>query len=295
MLSLVSRVPDLTPVLEQTDRPTLGPSEVRVGVAAAAFTYFDAFVAKDHATFGLPNLIGLGFDFSGTVLEVGPQVIGLKLGDRVAGMHADPAAPSRAHAEEVVVAADALGIVPDGLSLEAAAAVTLSALTARQALDLLDRPHGSLLVTGGAGSVGGWVVALAHRDGWAVDALVRPAAEKVARRAGASNVLTALPEPTYDAVVDAAAIQTAALGAVRDGGRFVGVKPGRDVPTERGIDVSVVLARPDGRMLADLLRLAVADDLPVRIAAKRPLVAAAAAYQEALAAAGSAGRWLLIP
>jgi|GEM_PF-6244026 len=295
MYALVSRASDPTPAVEEVESPVLGPADVRVHVAAAGFTSFDAFVAGDHATLGLPDVIGLGFDFSGTVLEVGPDVTGLKPGDLVAGMHADPAAPSRAHASEVVVPADAVAPVPDGLALEEAASVVLSALAARQALDLLGPERGRLLVTGAAGSVGGWAVALAKRDGWAVDALVRPGSEEIARSAGASTVLTELPGPTYDAVLDAAALQEAAIAAVRDAGRFVGTKPGRDVPSERGIAVSTVLTQPDGASLGELLPLAATGEAPVRIAARRPLTEAAKAYAEAMAAPGSAGRWLLVP
>jgi NADPH:quinone reductase-like Zn-dependent oxidoreductase len=295
MYALVSRASDPTPAVEEVESPALGPADVRVRVAAAGFTLFDAFVAGDHATLGLPDVIGLGFDFSGTVLDVGPEVTGLKPGDRVAGMHADVTAPSRAHASEVVVPARAVALVPDGLAAEEAASVVLSALTARQALDLLGPQRGRLLVTGAAGSVGGWAVALAARDGWAVDALVRPGAEEAARSAGASAVLTEPPGPTYDAVLDAAALQEAAIGAVRDGGRFVGVKPGRDVPAERGIAVRVVLTQPDGASLGELLPLAATGGAPVRIAARRPLAEAGTAYAEAMAAPGSAGRWLLVP
>ncbi|EGD40880.1 hypothetical protein NBCG_04826 [Nocardioidaceae bacterium Broad-1] len=48
-------------------------------------------------------------------------------------------------------------------------------------------------------------------------------------------------------------------------------------------------------MLADLLRLAADGTVPTRIAATRPLSKAAEAYQEAEAAPGSDGRWLLVP
>ena len=73
------------------------------------------------------------------------------------------------------------------------------------------------------------------------------------------------------------------------------VKPGRAPAPERGIEVSTALNQPDGPVLADLLRLAADGTAPTRIAATRPLSKAAEAYQEAEAAPGSEGRWLLIP
>ncbi len=295
MYALISRSDDPIPRLEQVGQPALGPDEVRVKIAAAGFTAYDAVAAADHALLGLPDVIGLGFDFSGSVNEVGSNVTRVAVGDRVAGLHADVAGRSRAHASEVVVPAADVAVIPAGLGFEAAAAVTLNALAARQALDLLGPARGSLLVSGGAGEVGRWAIALAVRDGWSVDALVRPGSDELARAVGAKDVITALPEQAYDAVLDAAALQQDALGAIHDGGRFVGVKPGRPITTERGIVTSVVLTHADGEALATLLDLAATGDVPIRIAAARPLSDAASAYAEATAAAGSDGRWLLVP
>ena len=65
--------------------------------------------------------------------------------------------------------------VPDGLDLIDAASLPLTSLTAHQAVDLLGPAAGRiLLVTGGAGAVGGHALALARRGGWLVTALARP-------------------------------------------------------------------------------------------------------------------------
>lgn len=295
MYAVVSRTNDPTPRLEKTTPAPLGPEDVRVQVAAAAFTLFDAYSAAHHETLGLPELVGHGFDFSGAVLKTGAEVHGVATGDLVAGVHADPAAPARAHATEVVVPARDIAPVPAGLSPESAAAVPLNALTARQALDLLGPERGRLLVTGGAGSVGGWAIVLAKSEGWTADALVRPGAEPLAREAGPAEVVTELPAGAYDAVIDTAAIGPAALAAVTDKGRYVSVKPGRAPAAERGITIATVLTRPDGATLADLLTLAAKGAAPVRIAATRPLATAAETYTEATNAPGSTGRWLLVP
>lgn len=293
MYALISRAGDPTPRLEELPAQPLGTDEIRVEVAAAGFTLFDAFVAGDHAAIGLPDVIGLGFDFSGVVTEVGETVSGFAVGDRVAGLHGNPAAGARAHATEVVLPASAAAPVPDELTLEAAAAAPLNALTARQALDLLGPERGSLLVTGAAGGVGLWALALAKADGWTVDALVRPGTEHLAT--GADRAVTEIEPHAHDAVLDLAALNEPALAGVRDSGRYVSVKPGRAPAPERGIEVSTALNHPDGAVLADLLRFAADGSVPTRIAATRPLSKAAEAYQEALAAPGSDGRWLLVP
>jgi NADPH:quinone reductase-like Zn-dependent oxidoreductase len=224
------------------DSQEVGADEVRVAIAAAGFTYFDAFVPAHREDLGLPEQVGLGFDFSGTVIEAGAQVSGLAVGDRVAGLHDDIAAPVRAHAEELVVAAATLALVPDRLDLQVAAAVPLSALTARRALDLLGPERGSLLVTGAAGAVGGWLVELAAREGWTVTASVRPGTESAV---AARTVITEL-AGSYDAVLDAAALHAGAVAAVHDGGRYFGFKPGQPQQPQRDITMQTVqvMAQP---------------------------------------------------
>lgn len=98
----------------------------------------------------------------------------------------------------------------------------------------------------------------------------------------------------WDAVVDAAALQEAALALVRDGGRFIGVQPAGRLATERGITVEVAVARPDGQRLAGLLTRAAAGELPVRVQAAVPLADAADAYR-AMSRGGVRGRYVLLP
>ncbi len=294
MFALVARSGSPSPALEPAERPPLAADEVRVEVAAAGFTLYDAAAAADPRALGLPDVVGLGFDFGGTVLEAGSDVTRFAAGDVVAGLHVDVRARARAHATEVVVPEGAVAPVPAGLRVEIAAAATLNALAARQAVAGLVGT-GRLLVTGAAGGVGSIAVALASRAGWKADALVRGTGDTVA---GAADVLTELSDPptaAYDAVIDAAALQERALGLVREGGQLVGFKPGQPVTPVRGIGVTTVLTEPDGTALADLLTLVADGTVPVRLAGTRSLSRAAAAYAEAMSAPGSAGRWVLTP
>jgi NADPH:quinone reductase-like Zn-dependent oxidoreductase len=291
MKSLIARRGSDQPAIVELDPQTVDADDVRVAVAAAAFTSFDAFVPAHHEALGLPEQVGLGFDFSGTVTEVGPDVIGFAVGDRVAGLHVDITAPVRAHSEELVIGADALAVVPDGLGLDVAAAVPLSALAARQALDLLGPDRGRLLVTGAAGAVGGWLNELANREGWHVTALVKAGGEDLVEGAA---VITEL-RGSYDAVLDAAGLHESAVAAVRDGGRYVGFKPNQPQTSERGVTVRTVQVLADGKALAALLPLAATGAVAVRIAGRAPLVEAATVYQDGSSESGSRGRWLLVP
>jgi NADPH:quinone reductase-like Zn-dependent oxidoreductase len=287
-----------SPVVEDVAPPELGPADVRIKVAAAAVNPVDVGVLRGpvRALAGLPDPVGLGWDVSGTIAGVGREVTGLAPGDRVAGiLHVIGLKPTiGSHADETVLPADAVARVPDGLDLVDAASVPLNALTARQALDLFGPAHGRrLLVTGGAGAVGGHAIVLATRAGWRVTALARNSDAEFVTRAGA-EFTTELPGASFDAVLDAAVLLETALAAVRDGGTFVGVAPGSPVAPERGITVHTVTVEPDSAAIAELLQLAADGTLDVRVAGRVPLQEAAKAY-DMVAGGGQRGRWLLIP
>jgi NADPH:quinone reductase-like Zn-dependent oxidoreductase len=298
MLALLAYSTSVSPVLEDVSPPELAPTDVRIQVAAAAVNPVDVSVVTGslRAVVGLPDPVGLGWDVSGTVTEVGSEVTGLGRGDRVAGLllllGLKPSVGT--HAVETVLPADAVARVPDGLDLVEAASLPLNALTARQALDLLGPAEGrSLLVTGGAGALGGHALVLAARAGWRVTALARDTDADFVARAGA-DLVTELPGPSFDAVLDAAMLLGSALTAVRDGGSFVGVAPAAPVSAERGIEVRTVSVEPDSQAIARLLGLAAEGTLEVRVAGRVPLREAAKAYDK-VAAGSQRGRWLLIP
>ena len=298
MLALHAHSTRTSPVLDEVSPPELGPSDVRIRVAAAAVNPVDVKVLTGplRAVLGLPDPVGLGWDVSGTVTEVGSEVTRLGPGDRVAGLlHLLALKPSvGTHADETVLTADGVARIPDGLDLVEAASLPLNALAARQALALLGPAEGrSLLVTGGAGAVGGYALALATRAGWRVTALVRDADADFVARAGADPV-TALPGPSFDAVLDAAVLLASALAAVRDGGSFVGVAPDAPVPAERRIAVHTLSVEPNSEALAGLLGLAAEGTLEIRVAGRVPLRQAAKAYDN-VAAGSQRGRWLLVP
>jgi NADPH2:quinone reductase len=103
----------------------------------------------------------VGYQASGTIVEVGPDAGLLRAGDRVVAMM-----NHGSHAEFVVAEADAVFQVPDELDLATAAAVPIEFGTAAEALSrgrLI--PGESVLVTAGAGGVGLAAVQLARLAG----------------------------------------------------------------------------------------------------------------------------------
>jgi NADPH:quinone reductase-like Zn-dependent oxidoreductase len=298
MHALLAYSTSASPVLEEVAPPELGPTDVRIRVASAAVNPVDVGVLTGpvRELAGLPDPVGLGWDVSGTISEVGGEVTGMSPGDRVAGiLHVIGFKPGvGTHADETVLPADAVALVPDGLDLAEAASLPLNALTARQALDLLGPADGrTLLVTGGAGAVGGHAIVLASRAGWRVTALARDSDAEFLARAGAEPVAE-LAGRSFDAVLDAAVLLESALEAVRDGGSFVGVAPGSPVAAERGITVHTVSVEPASEAIAGLLGLAAEGTLELRVAGRVPLRDAAKAFEN-VAGGGQRGRWLLIP
>ncbi|OLT43233.1 dehydrogenase [Saccharomonospora sp. CUA-673] len=305
--------PEATELVE-VPVPDPGAGQIRVRIAAAAVNPVDVGVAggvfHELGLVNQPEYTGLGWDFAGTVEAAGAGV-DLPLGTRIAGFVDGFDRDHGAHAEHLVVDATQVAVVPNGLDLVTAAAVPLTATAAAQLVDLLGEPSAGgdrLVVTGAAGAVGAYVAVLARERGWRVTGVARPADERFVRGLGvefapapdsasgpdsaAGSTDTAV-GVAADAVADAAAMQRTALRYVRDGGRFVGVQPAAPPPEERGIAVGVVVARPDGPLLARLLDRVAAGELPVRVEATMSLEDVVPAYRR-VAAGGVRGRIVLV-
>lgn len=271
--------------------PTLG--QVTISVEAAAVNPVDLVVAGGGAdeAFGLGETAGLGWEAAGTVIAIGADVTGLAVGDRVAALHDDPAGTARAHADRLVIAATAVAKIPDGLKTDEAASVPLNALTAQQALHLVGAPDGRrLLVTGAAGGVGGYVIALAVADGWRVDGLARESDRAFVESTGA-HLVTSAEAGAYDVLLDPAVLGDGT--PLRVGGDYVTFVAdlsyrGRDIRTF-GVKV-----RSDGAALSGLLVRSASGELEPRIAGSYPLTEHAEAYAEA-GRSGLRGRVLLVP
>lgn len=296
----VVRIPDGPDSIEIIDVPVAepGPGQVRVAVAAATVNPTDLGVAAGFFhTIGLvnqPEHTGLGWEFAGVVDAAGPGV-DLPAGTRVAGLVVGFDRDYGTYAEQIVVDAADVAAVPDELDLLAAATVPLNGSAAAIAVDLLGvapAEGGRLLVTGAAGAVGANVAVLAQERGWHVTGLARGGDEEFVRGLGAD--FTTQAEPGWDAVVDPAQLNEQALELVRDGGAYVGLRPGMGPAAERGISVASVLTTADQARLADLLVRAAAGYLPARVHAVVTLDQAADAHR-ATAEGGLRGRYIICP
>jgi NADPH2:quinone reductase len=291
--------PEVLEVAEVPE-PTPGPGEVRIAVQAAAVNPVDlATRAGATVQAGLSPAPegafqrGLGWDVAGRVDAVGADVDGLRPDDAVITMLPAFAVPVGAQAEKVVVPAADVAPAPEGVETAAAATLPLNALTAATTLDDLAAPAGStLLVIGGAGGVGAFVVQLAVRAGLRVIATASARDEAVVREYGAEVVRRDALPTGIDAVLDTAGIGAAALASVRDGGTLVTVAG--PVPAERGIRSVQAGVRPDGARLTELAALAAKGELVPPRVFPVPLTEVAEAHDR-LAAGRVGGRLVLLP
>ncbi|MEU0334013.1 NADP-dependent oxidoreductase [Streptomyces sp. NPDC006193] len=274
--------------------PEPGARQVRIKVAAGALNPVDAGVRAGFFG-GAGKTIGLGWDVAGTVDEVGVAAA-WRVGDPVVALVGGVADPLGAHAEYVVVDADAVAAAPAAVDAVHAGTLPLNGLTAVQALELLDlAPGASLLVTGAAGAVGGFAVELAAHRGIEVTGHARPGDEELVQSLGAARFTAGPAEPrSVDAVLDAAVLGAAALEWVRDGGAYVGVRPGAHPEPVRGVRTGAVAVTADGAQLAELVRLVDAGVLTLRVAETYPLEKAAEAHAR-LDGGGVRGRLVIVP
>ncbi|WP_328977681.1 NADP-dependent oxidoreductase [Streptomyces canus] len=284
--------PEAVEVVE-SELPEPGARQVRIKVAGAALNPVDLGVRAGFFG-GAGKPVGLGWDVAGTVDAVGVATV-WSVGDEVVALQAGVAKTLGTHAEYVVVDTDAVAKAPVTVDAVHAATLPLNALTAVQALDLLELTEGqSLLVTGAAGAVGGFAVQLAARQGVSVTGLAREGDEEFVRSLGAAEFTTTVAAGTFDAVLDAAVLGEAALERVRDGGAYVGVRPGAHPGSVRGVRTTAVAVSADGARLAELVGLVDEGALTLRVAETYALDSVFKAHAR-LEEGGVRGRLVLVP
>ncbi|WP_439958717.1 SDR family NAD(P)-dependent oxidoreductase, partial [Saccharomonospora xinjiangensis] len=151
----------------------LAPGEVRVSVRAAGVNFRDVMAALGM----YPDVIEIGGEGAGIVVEVGAEVTGLACGDLVTGVF------SGAFASEVVVDRRCLIAVPTGWSAVEAASVPSVFLTAYHGLvELAGLSAGrSVLIHAAAGGVGSAAVQVARAVGAEVFVTASPGKHAVLR------------------------------------------------------------------------------------------------------------------
>ncbi|KQX10604.1 NADPH--quinone reductase [Streptomyces sp. Root431] len=303
------------------DQPVPGPGQAVVEVAASGVNFLDVYHRQGRYTLPLPFTPGT--EGAGTVLEVGPGVTHVAVGDRVGWVEIPGT-----YAERAVVDSSRLVPLPDGVDFEAAAAVLLQGMTAHYLVkDAYPvQPGDTVLVHAAAGGMGLVLTQLiTHLGGRVIGTTSTPEKAQLARQAGAAEVIL------YSAVDDLAAevkrlnggqgvpvvfdgvgrdTFDASLASLRTRGHLVlfgaasGAVPPFD-PIRLAQGGSLTLIRPSLghfiadrsellRRAADVLELVRTKALETTVTARYPLAEVAQAHRD-LEARRTTGKLLVIP
>ncbi|MCO5240388.1 MAG: NADP-dependent oxidoreductase [Chitinophagaceae bacterium] len=154
--------------LKDLPLPAIAEDEVLIAVKSVAINPIDVKTRAGKGLYGVLKAdvpLILGWDVSGVVAETGNKVTTLKKGDEVFGMVNFPG-HGKAYAEYVPAPAGHLTIKPADISHNEAAAASLAALTAWQALTPVQKGQ-RVLIHAAAGGVGHFAVQIAkYRGAW---------------------------------------------------------------------------------------------------------------------------------
>lgn len=308
--------------VQPQERPTPGEGEVLVEVAASGVNFIDVY--QREGVYPLATPFTLGMEGAGRVLETGPGVEGVAVGDIVAWAMTTGSAASYA-----VLPARVVVPVPEGVDPVVAAAAMLQGMTAQfLTTDTYPvRPGTVALVHAAAGGVGQLLVQMLKAKGATVVATAGSQAKcETARARGADHVIDYSQVDDLAAAVRAftpdgrgvdvaydgvgASTFDASLASLRPRGTLAifGAASGAVPPVDvqrLNAGGSLFLTRPSlahhvadrGELLARAGEVlgAVADgSLEVAIGGRYPLTDAGAAY-EALEGRATEGKLVLIP
>jgi NADPH:quinone reductase-like Zn-dependent oxidoreductase len=268
--------------------PAPGRGEVLIEVYAAGVTptellWYPTSHTKDGGsrTHAIP-----GHEFSGVVAEIGDGVEGVAVGDEVFGMNdwfADGAT-----AEFCVTLPSNITPKPVRLTHEEAAVVPIGALTAWQGL--FDRakllPGERLLVHGGAGAVGVFVIQLARLHGAEVIATASGRNKEFVSRLGASQVIDYKVDAFEQSVRDVDVVFDTVGGdtlmrswsVLKPSGRLVTIAAGSEGTADPRVKDAFFIVEPNQQQLIDIGKSLNSGQLRSFVAAQAPLANAPAAY-----------------
>jgi NADPH2:quinone reductase len=170
---------------EEVPTPAPGEGQALVRLVACGVNFIDIYQRKGLYKLDLPAT--LGQEGAGVVEAVGPGVTEVKPGDRVAYSNV-----LGSYAEYVVVPAQRLVPIPEGVTYQQAAAAMLQGMTAHYLVTSTYplKPGDVCLVHAAAGGVGLLLVQMAKRRGATVIGTVSTEEKaKLAREAGADHVI----------------------------------------------------------------------------------------------------------
>lgn len=267
-------------VSAEMKRPRADRGEVLVRVRAAGVTRTELdWYPTTHKKSGEARVGAVpGHEFSGEVTEIGEGVEGFVVGQEVYGMN-DWFAEG-ATAEFCVTQPTSLATKPSTLTHEEAAAVPIGALTAWQGLFERAKLQAgeTVLVQGGAGAVGLFVVQLAKLHGARVVATASARTLELVARLGADQVIDYRAERFEDRVKDVDVVFDTVGGEMRNrstavmraGGRLISIAADGEVATNPTVRDAYFIVEPRQEQLIEVAKLIDSGKLKVFVDAVVP-------------------------
>jgi len=278
-------------VLEEMPRPQAGEGEVLIRVHAAGVNPLDWKVRDGHLKERLKHQLPLvpGWDVSGVVEAVAPDVTAYKIGDEVYGLLNFMG--NGAYAEYVATPTKSLALKPKTIDQIQAAAVPLASLTAWQALfDVADLKSGqTVLIHAAAGGVGHFAVQFAKWKKAKVIATASANNESFLRELGADEMIDYRTTKFEEAVHDVDVVLDTMAGDTRQRSWQVLKKGGilvatlgisdQEIEQQQGVRGGGLMVHPDFDQLTQIATLIDDGNLKPTVTTVLPLEEAARAHE----------------
>ncbi|WP_369699677.1 NADP-dependent oxidoreductase [Nesterenkonia sp. Act20] len=274
--------------LSELDLPKVAPGAVLIKIQRASVNPVDWKVMSG----GLDALMDVvfpaipGWDVSGVIEQLGPDVPEFSVGDRVASYARKDFIHGGTYAEYVAVPADSVAKIPDGVDFDSAAGLPLTGLTAQRALETLEvTSSDTLLIHAASGGVGHLAAQLAVERGATVLGTASEKNHAKLRELGvtpltygeglADRVHEAAPDGVTAVADFVGGVLEDTLAVLADGGRHVSIAD----PSVMEHGGRWLWVRPDGPRLRTLLEKVAADTLRVDVDRVFPLEESASAME----------------
>jgi NADPH:quinone reductase-like Zn-dependent oxidoreductase len=275
-------------VSAEIPQPQPGEGEVLIRVLAGGVTPSELeWYPTTHTKDGTTRTRAVpGHEFSGVVAALGKGAGGFQVGDEIFGMNdwfADGAT-----AEFCLTQPQNIAIKPRSITHEYAATVPIGALTAWQGLFHRVKVQSGerVLIHGAAGSVGIFVVQLAHKHGAYVIATASERNMEFVKQLGADEVIdykqSRFDEQVrnIDVVFDAVGGDTLARSwsVLKAGGHMVTIAADSEATTDQRVKDAFFIVEPNQEQLVEIAEQVDAGRLKTFVNAIVPLEQASAAY-----------------
>lgn len=258
----------------ETSKPTIKSNEVLVKTISLSVNPVDYKVRSNDGALnwilGADRPAIVGWDLSGTIVEVGDDVTDFKVGDAVFGMANFPG-KGNAYAEFVAVPSAHLTLKPSNVSHQEAASATLAALTAWQTLVEKGnvKKGDKVLIHAASGGVGHYATQIAKHFGAYVIGISSAKNKEFVLQNGADKHIDYTTENFQDIVSDVDFVLDTiggdtilkSLGITKQGGTIVSIANSNisneelEKAKSKDVNLSFLLVQSSGENMLQLSQL----------------------------------------